>query len=821
MDLLGSLGTLATNLKNVTLPGVLAAAAFALLLWPPQPFDRIPTVVDNQPDIANLQLHAKEFANDSKASLGVYRDQSTPACIVKEGAESYTFLSIPSSFKDRAAVAVKNQLILDDTDRALLKCAEEEQSLQGVEDQVTANIGLLITTRTNERDGINGLYQKYILTLSPMQAEFERRLQDKECEIAELQAHLLNFQRIQKERARRVAELQRLEKEMQTRLGDAGRLRPIQRFDDVLSGLSAHIVGFLTLVFAWGLLIDPVNRALFSFVYENAFDKEWDSVRSERQSPGDDARERWVPEEHGSNRPFAEIKRIRQNRWLSLFVVLGCVAAAVAVVVLWGPSPVFRSTTTILSTNGASFATGDSPTFTARVIAAGSLNEPSGHVVFELDGADTEPFALENGMARFKADDLAPKGHAIIAKYIPGGAGCENCSSFQPSMSPRLEFVVLQLPADSKETKPKTGAQQSSRTTHDKSKEKYVGCSYPPDESTIASEAPRSTQNFVPDLSKPRLPPFGRDLLKCVIVMLLALIGDFFLPGVLRPLTPESKAQQEPMTRKKVSAFKRSMEGDPTAKLSCEQKLAKEWPKISQPQYAIGQGLMARSDFETLQNSYYSQSLISTGLMLPLLLLVFALLVTPQLGLGSAALYLVLGIGEVLLLITGVDRRHKYNAELDSLISSAFLKMCAQNEKSATDKSSKSVADQIAEALKAAKIVKLTNYEVEPGSAPTPPTGPEPAGGSSPGPTGPAPNTPPKSDKDALDAAKAAQDHEKLRDRIGKTEETKLKLRPTTPAAPPPAPAPSPASAPGRADTTQGAGSQGKPGGSSGDSGPK
>jgi 6-pyruvoyl-tetrahydropterin synthase len=44
----------------------------------------------------------------------------------------------------------------------------------------------------------------------------------------------------------------------------------------------------------------------------------------------------------------------------------------------------------------------------------------------------------------------------------------------------------------------------------------------------------------------------------------------------------------------------------PRKPLTCEQKLAKLWEKLRQPQYAIGQNLMQRSDFETLQNSYYS-----------------------------------------------------------------------------------------------------------------------------------------------------------------------------------------------------------------------
>ena len=199
MDLLGSLGTLATNVKNITLPGVFAALAFALLIWPPRTYDRVPTVVENHPDIVKLRLSAGQLTDDSEASLGEYLKQSAPACTVKEGADSYKFLIIPSSLRDRSSVAVRNQLLLDDIDRSLLKCVEEEQALQGIEDQATTYVNALIVTRTSERDGINSLYQKYILSLSPMQGEFKEKLERKEGEIATLQAHVLNLQRVQKE----------------------------------------------------------------------------------------------------------------------------------------------------------------------------------------------------------------------------------------------------------------------------------------------------------------------------------------------------------------------------------------------------------------------------------------------------------------------------------------------------------------------------------------------------------------------------------------------------------------------------------------------
>ena len=39
--ILSNLGTLLNNIKNLTLPGLVAALGFAILLWPPQPIDII------------------------------------------------------------------------------------------------------------------------------------------------------------------------------------------------------------------------------------------------------------------------------------------------------------------------------------------------------------------------------------------------------------------------------------------------------------------------------------------------------------------------------------------------------------------------------------------------------------------------------------------------------------------------------------------------------------------------------------------------------------------------------------------------------------
>jgi hypothetical protein len=186
-------------------------------------------------------------------------------------------------------------------------------------------------------------------------------------------------------------------------------------------------------------------------------------------------------------------------------------------------------------------------------------------------------------------------------------------------------------------------------------------------------------------------------------------------------------------------------------------------------------------------------------------------------------LYLLLGAGEILLLISGVDSRHKYTTELDSLIANAFLKACASNDKATAAKSDKSVADQIADALREAKVYATTNLTLEPGddAPPPPPPGPAPGSGSgpgagagpgSPGSAGPAPKQSAASSDD-LQAKSATEILARLRQVMVDTK-TNLKIIPGEVPAPPPAPAPTP----GKTDTPPAAG---KPGDPSGKTGPK
>jgi hypothetical protein len=127
-----------------------------------------------------------------------------------------------------------------------------------------------------------------------------------------------------------------------------------------------------------------------------------------------------------------------------------------------------------------------------------------------------------------------------------------------------------------------------------------------------------------------------------------------------------------------------------------ETKLKTPGQKMLQPEYAIGQGLITRDDYNALQNEYLAQSDLSVGLVVPLAFLLFALAMTPQLGeWNSPWLLRGLGVMTAVLVILGLDRRHKYRVELQSLILGSWVKKteAAKAAKEAANKVAKEASD--------------------------------------------------------------------------------------------------------------------------------
>jgi hypothetical protein len=96
-----------------------------------------------------------------------------------------------------------------------------------------------------------------------------------------------------------------------------------------------------------------------------------------------------------------------------------------------------------------------------------------------------------------------------------------------------------------------------------------------------------------------------------------------------------------------------------------------ELMKILQPEYAIGMGIITRDDYNNQMNEYFAQSELSLGLIVPLILIVLGLVLTPQVGLRNeawVAMCVALAPISGVLFVLGMERWQKYRMELKLLI---------------------------------------------------------------------------------------------------------------------------------------------------------
>lgn len=130
-------------------------------------------------------------------------------------------------------------------------------------------------------------------------------------------------------------------------------------------------------------------------------------------------------------------------------------------------------------------------------------------------------------------------------------------------------------------------------------------------------------------------------------------------------------------------------------------------PKIYHPEYAIGQGLITRDEYSRIRDEYFTQSQVSLGLILPLCLMVYAISRTPQLGVQRITQGAI-GVALAVLFVVGMDRWHKYESELQSLILSRWNKVQAADAKAKQDAAAtktqiqlnKTLTDAIATAIR-------------------------------------------------------------------------------------------------------------------------
>lgn len=320
---MGQIITLLTNLFNltkvasVTLPGLLSAGGLALILWPAVPIDVIPFVFhvshtrtfDIAPDVTcagenGLGRH-DAFArscqvvsfsiDDAKRYIALDQEQlrkriqdlknsgGEPAELAEladdeaeysrnqfaiEELEKTEDPSLPASRKKQ----IREQLLLDLEDQSFSECTELETSRKGREEAENDQLKADLVIEEQKRTAAQTNYLAALTSNSSVAGQYRTEMNYFEgCITLKRYTTLWNNEDIN-ERGRRLTELSRQQKVIEARLTDPGRLRPRTAFDDFLTGLVNHVVGFILLSLAAAIIVTAIDNALFGALFEDLFD---------------------------------------------------------------------------------------------------------------------------------------------------------------------------------------------------------------------------------------------------------------------------------------------------------------------------------------------------------------------------------------------------------------------------------------------------------------------------------------------------------------------------------------------------------------------
>jgi len=234
----------------VSVPGVLAALGLVLFMWPARINDSI--VVPNDGVsllVANGRAEKCTFTS---------RDLEQPAD------------STPSSV---SRAAVTNQAILEKAKLDFNRCIDAETGRLGAEEAAIKGFESEIAVLEKDRDALQTQYQVYEKSGSNLAGQFRQKYAAASADITKKRSGIANQQQIARERKLNVQLASDYLKVVDERLSDPGRLRPQKSIDDFLSGLANHVIAFALLSLALGLILDPIDRALFGAIFDGLVGK--------------------------------------------------------------------------------------------------------------------------------------------------------------------------------------------------------------------------------------------------------------------------------------------------------------------------------------------------------------------------------------------------------------------------------------------------------------------------------------------------------------------------------------------------------------------
>jgi hypothetical protein len=249
MDWLSSLSDLLKLGDNIKLsfPGVLFAAVLVVMLWPPNPVDVIPVVGSN----------TTNFGSAIGAPVQTVLAGEAP-CQVNENYLEELPSGVRAIFVDRIAIAKQRQFALEQESENLDRCLAEEKRLTGVEASAKTNLQRDLTTAEAARDASAGHLAEDERVGSPLLSYAQSRYDAANARVWDLRKKLAAKEQSLRNREWEVGELTRWKAWVNARLADPGRLRPVLGFDDFLKALSGHLLAFIFLSVAAGILAQVV-----------------------------------------------------------------------------------------------------------------------------------------------------------------------------------------------------------------------------------------------------------------------------------------------------------------------------------------------------------------------------------------------------------------------------------------------------------------------------------------------------------------------------------------------------------------------------------
>jgi hypothetical protein len=286
MSVLSDLGSLLSNIASLSVPGIVAASAYAIFLWPPLPVDTIEIVRPCSPTEGGSCSVGDGRTIHFPPNQSEIKDFRYPEAAGKPACAFMGSFNLPQQqtlFDYQTAI--HNQDILDSELQVLQQCQQTETANQGEENLLVGDITAYVAKLNTDMANVDTAYQTYAAALNPMANHLKTLLDDRKDEVWTWQAILAKLTLFQQERARRTQDLTRQVNIITARLADPGRLRPRQKFDDVIGSFGSHLTGFVTLALAWSLLLTPINQSGYSGLYSAVYKNKWDYVRIDRGPP--------------------------------------------------------------------------------------------------------------------------------------------------------------------------------------------------------------------------------------------------------------------------------------------------------------------------------------------------------------------------------------------------------------------------------------------------------------------------------------------------------------------------------------------------------